>query len=334
MYIDEVFELEIEDAIAEIYTDFMPEQITMFLLRIGLLSNWVGCRVETFERLVFLQGNPEEIYSQEEIRFIESVGRVYVYPDFFMKAENMDMVCRIVAVDLSSSRNFISQGVMFMKLVNKSLQGFTVFLLKLFDGIHIGCRIFDKIEWKDCVMSEIEMLEQIAYDISWVGEQKDFLSYYNLIKEAIMLSGFHELDYDERMRRKRGIGDEYMAGMQCSEKCTETSICREEVYYVDGLDSVLKNSFKLELEWCMEDFSYIKSVKINTMEMLFEAEAIENVIDETYQRTQRILKINEHEVDLDEKICVVEQYMNDPETIIKVLRRQQEVVGGRTNEGL
>jgi len=269
-----------------------------------------------------LQSNQDEIYSQEERRFIKNVENIYVYPNFYKKTKKGNMVCRIVAADLSENKDFISEGVTFMKIINKSVQGFTVFLLKLSDGIHIGCRLFDKIDWNDCTMSEAGTLEQIADDISYIDEQEEFITYYTLFIEAIMPKDVTVIDYDEQVCRKRGVQLEYLSMLSQIELEFGVSIRREQIRYIDSFDNIKHNQFKLVLEWYIEELKRIKSTKVNTLEILFIAEEMEKIANATYHETQEILDMSEEEKEIKVNMQLIR---DDLEAMIKMLKNQYKI---------
>lgn len=322
MFNKELYGLDIRDILSELENEFSPQQITAFLLEIGLLPNWTNCLEERFERFVFLNGDQTELYRSEERKFIKNVDKIYIYPEFHKKTKKGNMICRIFAADLSDDKDFIKAGITFMKIINKSIPGFSIFLLKLYDGVHIGCRIFDLVDWKDCTMSEGDMLEQIVDDICYIDEQDGFIPYYTMISDAIMPKDRLLIDYDEQVRSKKGIDIGYLSVLNQLEREYGISIEHELNRYVKSFNNIAQNQYKLELEECLEELKGIKSNKLNTIEMLFEAEEMEMLTIDSYQYTQKIVDDSEDENNTYANLQLLEQYKNDPEAMIKMLKSQ------------
>ena len=85
------------------------------------------------------------------------------------------MPCRFIAVDLSKWWNDIYNAVFFMKIIIKAFSGFSLFIIKSNDGIHLGARLFDKTEWKNCTLSRSDELPDILGEADWENDTDDFL---------------------------------------------------------------------------------------------------------------------------------------------------------------
>ena len=111
--------------------------------------------MEKCEKFIFLHGDSDEVYTATERKFIEELGYIFVFPDFFKKTNKGNMPCRFVAMDLSQSYDDVYAAVFFMKIVIKAIGGFTIFVMKFSDGVHLGMRLFDSTQdWKNCTLSE------------------------------------------------------------------------------------------------------------------------------------------------------------------------------------
>lgn len=319
--------LDIDDILEDLEVSFDEYNITLALNKIGLIANHSKCVVERFERFVFLRSNQDEIFSEQERRFIENVDNIYVFPDYYKRTNKGNMACRIIAADLSDDSESIYNGVAFMKLANKSFPGFGVFLLKLNDGLHFGCRLFENDECKDCTLSETGYFRQIAAEIFWCDDGNDFISYYSSLVEIISQRfGIANIpDYDEEIRKRRGINYSYLDLMYLIQYDCKIDTYEERRRYVEFFDKKLEYNFQQELNWCLEKLKNIKSTQVNTLEMLFEAEELEKLVDEAYQKNQDILDKLEPDEQDSSNANIYEQYLDDPEMMIKMLKIQKGI---------
>ena len=166
--------LSANEVLEELNNDFCALQVSEFLEKSGFLQDKQPCTTENLQRLIFLQGNQEEVYTVIERKFIEQVGEVYVFPEFYKKTKHGNMSCRFVAVDLSKWQDDIYNAVFFMKIIIKAFSGFSLFIIKSNDGIHLGARLFDKFEWKNCTLSKSDELPDILDETDWENDTDDF----------------------------------------------------------------------------------------------------------------------------------------------------------------
>ncbi len=319
--------LDIGDFLEGLEDRFEEENITLILNKLGLLSNHSKCIVERFERFVFLRSNQDEIYNKQERRFIENVDKIYVYPDYYRRTKKGNMVCRIIAADLSYGGESVYNGVAFMKLVNKAFPGFGVFLLKLNDGLHFGCRLFENGDFKDCTLSETGYFRQIAFEIFCCDDGNDFISYYSSLVEIVSqrFGTANILDYDEAVRNRRGIDYSYLDSMHLIQYNYKIDTSKERQRYVESFNKKVEYNFQQELSWCLEELKNIKSAQVNTLEMLFEAEELEKLVSEAYQKNQNILHKPKPDGQDSSNENIYEKYRDNPEMLIKMLKIQKGI---------
>lgn len=80
--------LSANEVLEELNNDFCALQVSEFLEKSGFLQDKQPCMTENLQRLIFLQGNQEEVYTVIERKFIEQVGEVYVFPEFYKKTKH------------------------------------------------------------------------------------------------------------------------------------------------------------------------------------------------------------------------------------------------------
>lgn len=319
--------LDIDDSLEKLEDSFEEQNITLILNNIGLLANRTKCIVERFEKFIFLRSNQDEIYDRQEREFIENVDKIYVYPDYYKRTKKGIMSCHIIAADLSDASEPVYNGVAFMKIVNKSLPGFGVFLLKLNDGLHFGCRLFENDEWKDCTLSETGYFRQIASEMFWCDDGNDFISYYSSLVEIISqrFGTANILDYDEAVRNGRGIDYSYLDIMHLIQYNYKIDTSKDRQRYVESFDKKIEYNFQQELSWCLDELKNIKSTQVNTLEMLFEAEELEKLVSEVYQKNQDILDKPKPDGQDSFNENIYEKYRDDPEMVIKMLKIQKGI---------
>lgn len=318
---------DIDDILEELEYSFEEKNITLILNKIGLLANRSKCTVERFERFVFLRSNQDEIYDRQERRFIENVDKIYVYPDYYKKTKKGNMACCIIAADLSDASESIYNGVTFMKIASKSFSGFGIFLLKLSDGLHFGCRLFENNKWMDCTLSETGYFRQVAAEIFLCDDGNDFISHYSALVEIISqrFGTTYIPNYDEEIRKRRGINYSYLDILHLIQYDCKIDTSKERQRYVESFDKKFEYNFQLELSWCLEELKNIKSTQLNTLEMLFEAEELEKIVSEAYQKNQNILDKQEFNERDNSNVDIYEQYLDDPEMMIKILKIQKGI---------
>lgn len=312
---------EIAELVDELNNDFSVRHISAFLEETGLMARDKGCTVESCEKFVFLHGDSNEVYNVKERKFIESVGNVFVYSDFYRKTKRGGMPCRFVAVDLSQSPDDIYAAVFFMKIVVKAIGGFTIFVINLSDGVHFGVRLFDsKEEWKNCALSEPDKLPDILDEVAWESENEWFLKYYNTFAEAVKPAARY-VDYDEMILRKRGIQFGYIDSLREIERRYGESVQTELQRYIDFFQNEPGKGFAEILEEIVEELRDIQSSKVNTIEMLFEADELERVTMEAEEsRNQGLESLYENRQSENDS-GLIEEMKNNPEAMIKKLKR-------------
>lgn len=303
--------------IEELNNDFCAFQVSEFLEKIGFLQEKQPCTTEDLQRLVFLQGNQEEVYTVLERKFIERVGKVYIFQEFYKKTKRGNMPCRFVAVDLSKWRDDIYNAVFFMKIIIKAFSGFSLFIIKSNDGIHLGARLFDKTEWKNCTLSRSDELPDILDETDWKNDADYFFDFYNSVIEAITPVAYNHIGYDEKISRSRGVQAGYIDMLNEVGNIYGESILDELERYRGTFEEVEEQGFAEILEECVEDLKNVRSTKVNTIEMLFEAEELEKIAERA--EAQRNADF-EGFTNSESNYTVLAELNDDPEVIIKKLK--------------
>lgn len=313
-------EQSITELIDELNSDFSARQISNFLEVTGLLTSTSQYTVIQFEKYILLRGNQDEIYTLKERTFIEKTASIIFYSDYYKQMKSGYMPCRIIAVDLSSHLDDIYSAILFMKIVIKAIGGFTTFVIKLNDGIHLGIRIFNRDVWRNCTLSEPGKLSAVLEEASWVDEYEHFLKYYNILAEAIKPVSNKYIDYDEMVLKKRGVQAGYIDFLYEMESTYGESVQTELGRYQDSFDIDYKIDYAEILEGYLEELKNVQSLKVNTIEMLFEADELESTaLDIEEQHSKMLEDLSDNSV-VKKDFNMIEEMNSDPEAVIKRLK--------------
>lgn len=279
---------DIAELIHELNSEFTAENLSRLLEEVGIIPDGMKGRRESFSKLIFLYCDKNEVYSRIEMEFIENVGDVILFPDFLKTVARGNMNCRYVGVDLSGFNDDLYNTVMFMKIVIKALSGFPIFVIKLSDGLHIGLRTFKKNEYKNCTMCETSRIEEVLEGFSW-EDGDDFLDYYSALVYYVTPLDTSAKDYDKLGTSRRGVLYEYIDALSDIETVFGISTVAEVERYRAWFEESNEYTFKMQLDDYIEELRGICSTKVNTLEMLFEAEELEKLsaeIETKYEETK------------------------------------------------
>lgn len=308
------------------------KDITYALLEAGLIQDQAPRLVCSMEKLVFVYGNPNEVYSPAEIRFTEGIDRVLVYPDFFKYMSKGNMVCRVIAAKLNCSGNdAIKTCVSFEKIVDKALDGFNIFFFVTGDSVFYGCRLFDKTGKSDCALSmpvkTEAFFEQIQEEVAFYTDCEDFLNFYNQFRYTIASVGWSDDDYEKKIMKRRNIQMSYLEEIDKIGREMGVDVSRAKERYWQQFEENTELTFLDILEEVEESLSFIKSNRINTYEMLFEADEMMRQAEEAEAENARLAVQVTIESPMTESIQDVEAeaMLDDPEEMIKMLKKRRGI---------
>ena len=308
------------------------KDISYALMEAGLIQDTTPRLVCSMEKLVFVHGDPNEVYSPAEIRFTERIEKVLVYPDFFKSMNRGSMACRVVAVKLSYSGNdAIKTCVSFEKIIDKALDGFNIFFFVTEDSVLFGCKIFDRVGKRDCTISipikSEAIFSQIQEEISFCVDAERFLDFYDQIKQTIMSGSDTHEDYDSLMVKKRGVRMSYLEELDKLGREIGVDVSREKDRYRRQFEETEELAFSDILGDVEESLAFIKSNRVNTYEMLFEADEMMRQAEETEAENARIAMelFDEKPTNVCEKDTEAEALLDDPEEMINLLKKRRGI---------
>ncbi len=315
-------------AFDELLSCYMSETITAFLQNSFLLPEKASLSSSSLQKKVYVDGNDREVYTKQERNYIDNLEEtIYLYERFCTLSEDKQVNCRIVAVHIDDENDTLLNSIAFMKIINKSLDGFNTFLFAYNNGIRIGCASFNTKH--DCVISELmtkNVNTEFLYNIFLYRNDSDlFYEYYYSFIEMIDSLKNCVTDTEANIR----YSDNYSLDNNIFEDVRNFDIDR----FVSSLPLELSEKhqqidFSIEfdesqdIESCFEELSYIKKNSINSLDMLFEAEKFIEKMEE-----QKIYINNDYpyNADLQEKNIDFD-LLDDPLFLLKMLKKDQGIL--------
>lgn len=304
--------------------------ITDALMTAGLISEKRPKLICNMEKLVFVHGDPNEVYSPAEIRFTESIDKVCVYSDFFMNLNKGSMACRVIAARINcDGYNALKACVSFEKIIDKALDGFNIFFFVTNESVMFGCKVFDKAGKSDCtlskpIMSQVEF-EQIQDELSFLGNSDEFMDFYNYYLQVITCSNYQDDDYEMLIIKKRGMQFAYLEEIDKLGRDIGVDMISEKERYRKMFETDPEVSFSTLLEEVEESLLFIKSNRVNTYEMLFEADEMMRRVEATEAENDRLAIQEALENPVPEEVydTEAEALLDDPEEMIKLLKKRR-----------
>lgn len=313
--------------------DFSEKALTDIILSAGLTSEKRPKYSGTMEKLVFMYGENSEVYSPAEIRFIERIEDVVVYPDFTKTLNQGNMVCRAIATKFNcSGHDALRACVSFEKIIDKALDGFNIFFFVTEDNVYFGCRVFDKSGKKDCelsnpIASEYDF-EQLVDELAFLTGLDSFMEYYGQFRMMITEGQNENEDYEHMIMRRRGMQMSYLDDICSLEHDMGVNMSKEKERYWRMFYDEPEESFGSLLEEVEESLSFIKSNRVNTYEMLFEADEMMRQADETEAENARLAAqaaLQNREDTDSESDEEAKALLDDPEAMIKLLKKRRGI---------
>ena len=322
-----------DESVIFIEQDFSERSVTDALVDAGLLENGTIQYSGNMEGLVFKLGNDNEIYSREEIRFTERMDQVIIYEDFAKKLSRGTMACRIIAAKINDSgTDAVKDCIAFEKITDKALDGFNIFFFVTDDSIFFGARLFDQTGNSDCLLSRPiqteSQYEQMMDELLYACDSDYFMNFYiDLTYWVTSDIGSSLQDYDSLARRRRGMQISYLDAMDNLQKYTGIDFSMERRRYQQSFEEPSEMTFADLLEDVEESLSFIKSNRINTYEMLFEADEMLREASAAEAENERLLQ-NHADVEQGENSTLDDEakaMLDDPEEMIKLLKKRRGI---------
>lgn len=320
---------EIEEPVNFLIEGFSPELLSETLSAAGLIEDTRAQYSDSMEKFIFTRGDENEVYSTAEIKFIEKTNVIFVYNDIARKLHKGNIFCRTIAVKIDSDGyEALKECVSFEKIINKALNGFNIFFFVTNDAVFLGCKLFKNEGLKDCLLSKPiktqRELEQFLDEILMVDDQY-FADYYNRIISIIRPSEDDVPSYEEEIIKKRGLQNSYLNEISELERELGLNMIKEKERYMQSFEKN-HDSFTELIRDVEESLSFIKSNRVNTYELLFDAEEMMRMAitrEEEHQRLEQISVVQEdNDQRSDEEAKVL---LDDLEAMIKLLKKRRGI---------
>ncbi len=307
-------EAVLEECYDRVIHYFDSNSVFDFASNIYILENNETSYIGSLEKLVYTLGDMSEIYTRRERDFISKVSNVIMYSPFVLQGRKSSISCSLIAVDLSNLSDPIYNSIAFMKICNKALSGFNLYFIVSDDAIYIGHDDLTSGSSIGCsisypITSKIDW-EQLQDNFLYVDNQS-FYAFYSSFSDSI--STVYEC-YESSVQINDSI---YYFDEENSEY-----ICLSNRFYNSNDDTQneknSKECFENEVADSQVCLSYITTNKVNTFELLIDAEEAES------QLSKQDLATNNDALNDDEnKLSKYKDMLDDPEALIKMLKKQR-----------
>lgn len=310
----------IENSFDDLMTAFSNQAALDFSSCLFSSGQNISNSLESFEKYIYTKGDQQEIYTKQERLFIESVPQYCICSEFYLFENRQRITCRLIAIDLKESISLVYDSIAIMKICNKALDGFNVYILVGSDAVHIGCDVIGDASKTACAISYPIMKtinwDFLLYTFLEIVEDKGFLNYYRSLIESI--AAIHTC-YTEQ-----GNSYDSLNSVNMDDYYEERwyNVSDENLYQdaPENEDDVINHMscFLSDVKNAKFDLSFITTNRINPLEMLFDAE----IQAERAAKVQENIKstTEENEIQNEE----LSSLLSDPEKLIKALKNKKK----------
>ncbi|MCQ2211175.1 MAG: hypothetical protein MJZ34_12885 [Paludibacteraceae bacterium] len=323
---DEVYGEDILAVVEDLVANNDLKYVHRFLSEIGLVSESEIYEQHQFRRFVFVECDNDEIYSQEERQVINSINDLWIFPDHFLRTQKSRIACRMFYINLEQVSNYLYTAVAVMKIVNKASNCFNMFLFRLPEGFSFGAKKYDNDSDDDCTMSFPPLFSTISEELFWIQPSANFIDFYLQYIAIIEKRPYEEWDdYENKLARKRGYQNSYIEAIREIGHILNEEVENEVTRYISSFNEIPDDAaqeFKESLTAFVHSLKFEKHESVNTLEMLFDAEEVERLSIEAYNKT--IITNSNENTSEDKKIHDLVSECNDnPEELIKKLKKMR-----------
>ena len=315
-----------DDFVLNAYQEYSVDAVADLLLPTGLLLDRTTQYSGNLEQFVFLKGNTSEVYSKSEIDFIDGVVDFCIFRDFYKKTKKGMIPCRIVSAKIDNSMDIVSAGIAFTKIMNKAKDGFNIGFVISEEGILFSGRLFEQGNTIDCYVSNLikteEQYDEIAAELIFGDLYDNFIEYYSYIKSVIHYTE-ETVPYNDTLRGAHRIPYTYIEKLLDLEARLGVSFAREIERCYFEYEGPEELPYCEKVKECEEYLFKIESSRVNTMEILFEAEEMERLASKAEQKNDEMLQESNDDENTENNIDEeTKALLDDPEGMIKMLKKR------------
>lgn len=317
-----------DDFVLNAYQEYSVDTVADLLLPTGFLIDRTTQYSGILEKFVFLKGNTSEVYSKSEIDFIDGVVDFCIFKDFYKKTRKGMIPCRIVSAKIDNM-DIVSAGIVFTKIMNKTIDGLNIGFVISEEGILFTGRLFEQGDNIGCYVSNLikteEQYDEIVAELIFGDLYDSFIDYYSYIKSIIYYTE-ETVPYGDTLKGAHRIPYTYIEELQDLEVRLGISFAREIERCFFENEEPEEIPYCEKVKECEEYLFKIEFSKVNTMEILFEAEEMERLASEAEQKNDEMFKQSKDhentENNIDEETKAL---LDDPESMIKMLKKKRRI---------
>lgn len=317
-----------DDFVECFFDKFSTEFTTSFLYNFGLIPDMSIEFSGPLDKYVFLYGSGDEVYTKDEIEFISNQDEVIAFNDCQKAMNGTSVSCRVISAKVVNM-DILQFCIALTKIVSKAKGGFNVLVAVAEEGMVFSCNSLEKHNGLDFYISNIirteEELESVYEDLIYCIDKERFADYYFGLIDAIK---FREpYGNDSSSFFKEPVGPLY-AYIDFLFDVLEQMDCdyfpEIERNFWDSIEDDKQQSYSDKIAEIDENLFKIESKKVNTLELLFDANdyelaqsQIEHLnYENTYENYDFDIEINEEEL---------KSLLDDPESVIKLLKEMRDI---------
>ena len=317
-----------DDFVLNAYQEYSVDTVANLLLPTGFLIDRTTQYSGSLEKFVFLKGNTSEVYLKSEIDFIDGIVDFCIFRDFYKKTRKGMIPCRIVSAKIDNM-DIISAGIAFTKIVNKAIDGLNIGFVISEEGILFTGRLFEQGDNIGCYVSNLikteEQYDEIVAELIFGDIYDSFIDYYSYIK-SVMHYTEETVPYGDTLRGAHRIPYAYIEELQDLEARLGVSFTGEIERCFFENEEPEELPYCEKIKECEEYLFMIESSRVNTMEILFEAEEMERLALEVEQKNDEMLQQNNGDENTESNIDEeTKALLDDPEGMIKMLKKKRGI---------
>lgn len=309
----------VENCFDDLLNAFSERNASAFSSCLFSISNKNSQTIDTFKKLIYNKGNQEEIYTKNERSIIDRIPLFSVCSEFNMYEKRHRVSCRLIAIDLTNSTSIVYDALAAMKICNKALAGFNIYIVVGPSSVYIGCDMLGGDAKTSCsisypINSKINW-ESLLYIFSDITEDEGFLKYYYSLLNAILsvFNCYENVDenlYDTISYYQLEEDEDRWYDPSDVSLYHDEQETNNELY-----DSLI--AFEDDVEDAKKELDFIKTNRVNSLEMLFEAE--KQIIEATDDYQSNDTFTNEVDGYSEE----LHSLLSNPDELIKALKNRK-----------
>lgn len=278
-------------------------------------------------KYVFLHGDLNEVYSKFEIEYIEKIECIHVFSDYYFQKQQGRVSCRVIAARIyDKGTACITSCLKFEKIIDKAIDGFNIFFFVSDDAVYFGCRLFEVTD--GCILTlpikKVEQMQSFMEDMYYISYENGFIDYYIQIRDAIDSLTEVQKSVNKVIESQTSILDhlDILSKLEGEFNVDLSHLKWMRFEFIYGSYNEEKTIDELYKE-CQDELLFIHSTKMNTIEMIFEAEEILRLAEEAERQREEIITETFNKWNNEQHDSEAESLLDNPEEVIKLLKNRR-----------